>query len=741
MLSQKERLQLQQLRLLAWSEDERESASATDDFDAPGSIELPDRSATSWSLVEGVKLHPWQRAASDAWFDAGRRGTIKVVTGAGKTIAALAIADRLHREDTQLRVAIVVPSIVLMHQWYEVLTRQGSLPSRLVGRLGGRYRDDFSEPRRFLIAVLASARKELPALTRRDDIAAHLLLVVDESHRAGAPEMSAVLNTPRAYSLGLSATPERGAGEIDQAASERLWDELGGIVFEMSFADAIRDDILPPFRIDHYGLSLSAVEAQRYQALTKSLNDARRELTAMSPAARKAGGGDGLLAWARRVSSRPSGNLAGVAARYVNDTTRRKQLLYRAKGRTDAALALVREAFAERSDARVILFHESINEVIALYEQMVRDGIPAVMEHSDLPAELRVASLDLFRSGAAQVIMSARSLIEGFNVPEADLGIVVASSSSPRQRIQSIGRVLRKHGDAEGEKASRICVLYVRDTVDESIYEKQDWDRLIGLDRNSYYHWEPPAPPVEQDGPPRAAIPPEGEIDLSNLAVGDPYPGRYRGADYSTDRHGNVVEAGGAIALNPQDVPATVEKLRGGPGRFRITPVESVILVRVPAGSRNFYGEVPPTQLRMPVTLTGEQLPLPEPDADDWVTLFGGVLEEPFRFPSSEGADVTVDASALAPGDAYAGPVEPAFELRYRQRAGGTIARRIRGGEAFARGSNADKLVEVLRGISRTNAPVTRFYVNALGHAFWREAGAARFLAALDGELEFPEAR
>ena len=92
----------------------------------------------------------------------------------------------------------------------------------------------------------------------------------------------------------------------------------------------------------------------------------------------------------------------------------------------------------------MILFHESIDEVVSLFELLARDELPVVMEHSELPGELREASLDLFRNGMAQVIVSARSLIEGFDVPEADLGIIVASSSSPRQRIQSIGRVLRK---------------------------------------------------------------------------------------------------------------------------------------------------------------------------------------------------------------------------------------------------------------------------------------------------------
>ncbi|MGZ6617935.1 MAG: DEAD/DEAH box helicase family protein [Solirubrobacteraceae bacterium] len=66
-------------------------------------------------------------------FAAGRRGTIKVVTGAGKTLLALAIAERLQREDPDLRAAVVVPTIVLMEQWYATLRERSNLPDGSVG--------------------------------------------------------------------------------------------------------------------------------------------------------------------------------------------------------------------------------------------------------------------------------------------------------------------------------------------------------------------------------------------------------------------------------------------------------------------------------------------------------------------------------------------------------------------------------------------------------------------------------
>jgi superfamily II DNA or RNA helicase len=713
-LSSKQRLTLQQLRLLDWAGSRTQANDSVDGEPASAGHGTTGQSPSHWNLTSGLTLAHWQREAVDAWFAAGKRGTIKVVTGAGKTVVALAIAERLQESDPDLRVAIIVPTIVLMQQWHENFRQRANLPKEAIGRLGGGHTDDFGETRRILIAVLSSARKVLPALVREAGVSDHLLFVADECHRVGAPEMSAVLRTPRSYVLGLSATPEReddADAMVSLGPAGQLDLELGRIVYEMTFAQAIRAGVLPPFEIQHYGLSLSAAEGRRYQALTRAINDARRELLASSQSARKAGGGEQLMSWARRVSAR-SGGLSRLAARYVNDVARRKQLLYRADSRAAATRTLVREALTARKDARVILFHESIDEVVGVFELLAHDHVPVVMEHSGLPSELRQVSLDLFRNGTAQVIVSARSLIEGFDVPEADLGIIIASSSSPRQRIQSIGRVLRKpHGDTGEQKTSRICVLYVRDSVDEAIYERQDWDKLIGADRSKYFAWDPPEEPREQAGPPRSAIPGETEIDLGLLYPGDIYPGRYEGAEFSADSLGNVSDADGRIASNPQGVPRTIRQIKGQPGRFKVTAKRHAILALVP----------------------GEQ--------EGWSTIYGGILDAPFQFGQASDSSHPVDVTSLALGDRYPGPVQPATHLRFRQRGGGMIAKRVPDGEVFARGPEAERLTSALRVLARAHRPISRILVNRWGHALWVEDGVPRFIGAIEGDLQFPGAR
>ena len=97
----------------------------------------------TWHLTKNITLYNWQEECINKWFQE-KRGTIKVVTGAGKTILALAIIEKLQAANKNLRVAIVVPTIVLQNQWYDEIINNSNLPPQIIGRLGGDHKDQFS---------------------------------------------------------------------------------------------------------------------------------------------------------------------------------------------------------------------------------------------------------------------------------------------------------------------------------------------------------------------------------------------------------------------------------------------------------------------------------------------------------------------------------------------------------------------------------------------------------------------
>jgi superfamily II DNA or RNA helicase len=603
-LTPAERLQLQQLlQMDFWSRRRAsEGASEQEPSLASGSGENTFDLPKQWELTRGLDLHPWQQQCVDAWFSAGRRGVLKVVTGAGKTILALAIAEKLQQTtERDLRVAIVVPTVVLLTQWRDEIVARSNLPPGAIGLLGAGSDETFNTDTRILICVLNSAARKLPEIVRKAGVGGSLLLVVDECHRAGATEMRRVLTTERAFSLGLSATPERETDhvqqddltepQVDESYGPIAFDEsvlgkqLGPVIFELSYADAIDLGVLPPFRIVHYGLTLLPPESANYERISREITTLRQDLE--RPGRR----GLGLIRWCRSkaAANNPS------AARLLALTAQRKRLLFQMAERTKATVKILRDAFAENPSSRAILFHESIEQVMALFKSLRAEGFPVVAEHSEFPDSMRAEALRLFRQGTAQVIVSARSLIEGFNVPSADLGIVVAASSSVRQRVQTLGRLLRKSRAHDGsEKHATLYVLYAADTVDELIYEKADWEHFVGAERNAYFLWRDvdQTPPLEALGPPRRPLLGELSVDAVALRPGDTYPGDTdEGREYTRDSQGTVRTGEGLLTEPHAELTAILKQSRKAAGRFRITPAKRYVieLERASDGWRGVY--------------------------------------------------------------------------------------------------------------------------------------------------------
>jgi superfamily II DNA or RNA helicase len=77
------------------------------------------------------------------------------------------------------------------------------------------------------------------------------------------------------------------------------------------------------------------------------------------------------------------------------------------------------------------------------------------------PAE-RNHTIARFRQGTLRALVSARVLNEGFDVPDADVAVIVAGRLGEREYVQRVGRLLRP---VPGKRA-RIYELLARGTSD-----------------------------------------------------------------------------------------------------------------------------------------------------------------------------------------------------------------------------------------------------------------------------------
>jgi len=125
----------------------------------------------------------------------------------------------------------------------------------------------------------------------------------------------------------------------------------------------------------------------------------------------------------------------------------------------------------ERLDKeKVLIFHERIEVAEYIFKYLKENGFNAGIYHSKMPAEERLANISGFKDGRIDILIACRALDEGFDVPAAETGIIVAGTSSIRQWIQRMGRILRK---SPSKEYSKIYVISV-DKIERDIFTEKD---------------------------------------------------------------------------------------------------------------------------------------------------------------------------------------------------------------------------------------------------------------------------
>lgn len=141
---------------------------------------------------------------------------------------------------------------------------------------------------------------------------------------------------------------------------------------------------------------------------------------------------------------------------------RRSAILYLAKNRVLAALALVQRLSKQ---SKIIIFGERIEQGDELFILLNREYPHKVGRyHSAMGQVARESTLKRFRDNQIRILISCRALDEGFDLPQADVGIILSSSSTERQKIQRLGRLLRPNNN---KHFASLYYVYVRGSREE----------------------------------------------------------------------------------------------------------------------------------------------------------------------------------------------------------------------------------------------------------------------------------
>lgn len=352
----------------------------------------------------------YQAAAVARWKEAGRRGTVVLPTGAGKSLVAeLCIAD------ADRSALVVAPTLDLVGQWYDQLVRAFGEP---VGVLGGGLHD----VQGLTVTTYDSAFLHMERYGGRFG-----LVVFDEVHHLPGPAYAGAAEQAIApFRLGLTATLERtdgGHGRVD--------DLVGPVVYRREITD-LAGEFLAEYRTERLTVHLSEADRAAYdeaRATFRAFVDSRGI---------RLGGANGWGTFLREAARSREGRGALRAWR----TSR--EILHGAP----AKLRLLEELLRLHADGRVIVFTNDNDTVYKISRSLL---VPAITHQTDVKERRRY--LTAFEDGSLPVIVTSRVLNEGVDLPGADVAIVLSGTGTVREHVQRLGRILRP-------RAGKQAVLY-----------------------------------------------------------------------------------------------------------------------------------------------------------------------------------------------------------------------------------------------------------------------------------------
>jgi DNA phosphorothioation system restriction enzyme len=397
-----------------------------------------------------LQLREYQRQAVESWFANNGRGTLKMATGSGKTITALAIACELYKQINLQVLLVVCPFRHLVTQWArecekfnlqpilafeDLRTWQSQLSTQLYNVRSG--------SQSFLTIVTTNSTligdgfqsqlKYFPEKT---------LIIGDEAHNLGAPKLEESLPRRVGLRLALSATPER---YFDDDGTQSLFNYFGAVLQpEFTLRNAISQGALVHYLYHPILVELTEVESLAYLKLTKRIGR--------------------ILLYRERENLDVGG--------FEDNEDLKPLLMQRARliGAAENKLNALRELMATRRETTHTLFYcsdgaqeegrSSLHQLKAVAKILGGElGYRVSTYTAKTPLQERETLRHQFESGELQGLVAIRCLDEGVDIPAIQTAVILASSGNPRQFIQRRGRVLRPHPGKERATIFDMIVL------------------------------------------------------------------------------------------------------------------------------------------------------------------------------------------------------------------------------------------------------------------------------------------
>lgn len=405
-------------------------------------------------IDDKVTLRGYQSEAIKKWTENDYKGIFEMATGTGKTFTALGCIDKLTKNNKKTTTIISVPYQHLVQQWKKEIDKYGISYDFIIiaDSSNSKWKDEIVN--NFLDTSLGNVDNGI-VITTHDTFSSDsfkniiqqykkefkICLIADEVHSLGSPKRMEGLINSYDFRLALSATPTRW---FDEIGTKKLIDFFDDIIFKFELKEAIwtinpetNETYLAPYNYYPYIVYLKEAELQEYIKITysivKNLERAKSEFEA------------------NEVLNRLYFKRADLIKNATNKYKKLEDILHDIKNELKWTIIYCSPQQIDRISNIVNRYH------LIKHSFTMEEGVRPDPKFGGISQ--REYILNKFAEGEYQVLIAMKCLDEGVDIPPARIGILMASSSNPREYIQRIGRLIRRYPKKKAANIYDIIVM------------------------------------------------------------------------------------------------------------------------------------------------------------------------------------------------------------------------------------------------------------------------------------------
>lgn len=425
-------------------------------------------------IPAGRNLRDYQKDAIEKWKDNSYRGIFDMATGTGKTYTGLGAITKLYEDKKRLAIIIVCPYQHLVEQWVEDIELFNLRP--IIGYSDSKQKDwrkrldddiwDFSIGIIDCICFVTTnaTYSSLFVCQQMARLGKDTLLLIDEAHNFGSPNLCNKLYSSIEYRLALSATLERYG---DEEGTNCLKKYFGEKCIEYDIQRAIKEGMLTPYYYYPIVVYLDENEIDKYRDISYLISkECYKDKQNNYKITEK---GKRLLIQRSRIIAGAKSKITELKKqmqKYKNDT---HILVYCGATRL--------ETFAKDTSEND---KEGERQIVAVSKLLGLElGMKVTHFTSNESAKEREEIKKKFATADPyQAIVAIKCLDEGVNIPSIKTAFILASTTNPKEYIQRRGRVLRL---AEGKS---YAVIYDFVTLMKPLNETDPYSSDYNYERS-----------------------------------------------------------------------------------------------------------------------------------------------------------------------------------------------------------------------------------------------------------------